>query len=84
MDLVGLMMDLSGKRFLPRGSLALLDFHTIRAVCEVTISFRVQRPSFIKTDFEGTLSLRLTIIELNFKPAMKVERKLQKWYEPFL
>ena len=29
MVLVGLMMDLLGKRFLPRGSLALLDFHTI-------------------------------------------------------
>ena len=26
MDLVGLMMDLLGKRFLPRGSLALFDF----------------------------------------------------------
>ena len=46
MDLVGLMMDLLGKRFLPRGSLALLDFHTIRAVCEATISFRVRRPAF--------------------------------------
>ena len=28
-DLVGLMMDLLGKRFLPRGSLALFDFQTI-------------------------------------------------------
>ena len=27
MDQVGLMMDLLGKRYLPRGSLALLDFH---------------------------------------------------------
>ena len=41
MDLVGLMMDLLGKRFLPKGSLALLDFHNIRVVCEATISFRV-------------------------------------------
>ena len=40
MDLVGLMMDLLGKRFLPRGFMALLDFHTIRAVCDATISFR--------------------------------------------
>ena len=58
MDLVGLMMDLLGKRFLPRGSLALFDFQTIRAVCEATISFRVRRPAFSKTDFEDTLSLR--------------------------
>ena len=28
MDQVGLMMDHLGKRYLPRGSLALLDFHT--------------------------------------------------------
>ena len=32
MDLVALMMDLLGKKFLPRGSLALLDVHTIRAI----------------------------------------------------
>ena len=62
MDLVGLMMDLLGKRYLPRGSLALLDFHTIRAVCEATISFRVRRPAFSKTDFEDTLSLRLVFV----------------------
>ena len=37
MDLVALMMDLLGKRFLPRGSLALLDFHTIRAVFTAVI-----------------------------------------------
>ena len=37
MDLVDLMMDLSGRRNLPRGSLALLDFHTIKAVCDATI-----------------------------------------------
>ena len=46
MNLVGLMMDLLGKRFLPRRSLALFDFHTIRAVCEATISFRVGRWSW--------------------------------------
>ena len=39
MDLVGLMMDLLGNRCLPRGSLALIDFHTIRAVYDATISF---------------------------------------------
>ena len=61
MDLVGLMMDLLGKRFLPRGSLALLDFYTIRAVCEATISFRVQRPAFSKTN-EDTSSLRLVFV----------------------
>ena len=32
MDLVGLMMDLLGKKFLPRGSLALFDFQTIKAI----------------------------------------------------
>ena len=31
-DLVVLMIDLVGKRFLPGGSLDLLDIHTIRAV----------------------------------------------------
>ncbi len=62
MDLVGLMMDLLGKRFLPRGSLALLDFHTIRAVCDATIPFRVRRPAFSKTDFEDTLSLRAVFV----------------------
>ena len=51
MDLVGLMMDLLWKRFMPRGSLALFDFRTIKAVCKATISFRVQRPAFSKTDF---------------------------------
>ena len=35
MNLVGLMMDLMGKRFLPRGSLALFDFHTIKAFSTV-------------------------------------------------
>ena len=62
MDLVGLMMVLSGKRILPRGSLALLDFHTIRAVCEATISFRVRRPAFSKTNFDNTLSLRAVFV----------------------
>ena len=32
MDLVGLMMDLLGKRYLSRESLALFDFQTIKAV----------------------------------------------------
>jgi hypothetical protein len=32
MDLVCLIMDLSGKSFLLRGSLAFFDFHTMRAV----------------------------------------------------
>jgi hypothetical protein len=62
MDLVGLIMDLSGKRFLPRGSLALLDFHTIRAVCDATISFSVRRPAFSNTNFEDTLSLRAVFV----------------------
>jgi hypothetical protein len=62
MDLVGLMMDLLGKRFLPRGSLALLDFQTIRAVCDATISFRGRRPAFSNTDFEDTLSLRAVFV----------------------
>ena len=34
MDLVCLTMDLTGKSFLPRGSLAFFDFHTMRAVCK--------------------------------------------------
>ena len=62
MDLVALMMDLLGKSFLPRGSLALLDFHTIRAVWEATISFRGRRPAFSNTDFEDTLSLKLVFV----------------------
>ena len=52
MDLVCLMVVLTGKSFLPRGSLAFFDFHTMRAVCEATISFRVRRPAFSKLDFE--------------------------------
>ena len=62
MDLVCLMMDLSGKRFLPRGSLAFFDFHTMKAVCEATISFRVRRPAFSRTDFDDTLSLRAVFV----------------------
>ncbi len=64
MDLVGLMMDLLGKRFLPRGSLALLDFHTIRAVCDATISFRGRRPAFSNTNFEDTLSRRAVLVRV--------------------
>ena len=64
MDLVCLMMDLSGKRFLPRGSLAFLDFHTIKAVCEATISLRGRRPAFSRIDFEDTLSLRAVFVKL--------------------
>ena len=62
MDLVCLMMDLLGKRVFPRGSLALLDFHTIRAVCDATISFRGRRPAFSNMDFEDTLSLRAVFV----------------------
>ena len=62
MDLVGLMMDLLGKRYFPRGSLVLLDFHTIRAVCDATISFNGLRPAFSNTDFEDTLSLRAVFV----------------------
>ena len=62
MDLVGLMIDLLGKRNLPRGSLALFDFHTIRAVCDATISFRGRRPAFSNTEFEDTLSLRAVFV----------------------
>ena len=47
MERIGLMMDLFGKRILPRGSLALLDFHTITAVWEATISFKLRRPALI-------------------------------------
>ena len=42
------LMDLLRKRFLPRGSLALFDFHTIKAVCDATISF-------IKVGCEGQI-----------------------------
>ena len=61
-DLVVLEMVLLGKRVLPRGSLALYDFYTMKAVCEATISFSVQRPAFSNTDFEDTLSLRLVLV----------------------
>ena len=37
LDLVGLMMVMLGKSFLPRGSLDLLHFHTIKAVCDATL-----------------------------------------------
>ena len=46
-DLVVLEMDLLGKRVLPRQSLALYDFHTMKAVCEATISFSVRRQLFL-------------------------------------
>ena len=62
MDLVCLMIDLTGKSFLPRGSLAFFDFHTMRAVCEATISFRFRRPAFSRMDFEDTLSLRAVFV----------------------
>ena len=61
-DLVVLEMDLLGKRALPRQSLAFYDFHTMKAVCEATISFSVRRPAFSNTDFEDTLSLRLVLV----------------------
>ena len=61
-DLVVLWMDLLGKRVLPRQSLALYDFHTMKAVCEATISFSVRRPAFSNTNFEDTLSLRLVLV----------------------
>ena len=54
MDLVGLMMDLLGKR--------LFDFQTIKAVCDATISFTVQGTAFSKTYFEDTLSLRAVFV----------------------
>ena len=62
MDLVCLLMDLLGKKVLPRGSLVFFDFHTIKAVCEANISFRVWSPAFSKTDFEDTLSLRAVFL----------------------
>ena len=62
MDLVGLMMDLLGKRLLARGSLAFFDFHIITAVCDATISFSGRRPAFSNTDFEDTLSLRAVFV----------------------
>ena len=62
MDLVCLMVVLTGKSFLPRGSLAFFDFHTMRAVCEATISFRFRRPAFSRMDFEDTLSLRAVFV----------------------
>ena len=62
MDLVGLMMDLLGKRHLARGSLAFFDFHTITADWDATISFRGRRPAFSNMDFEDTLSLRAVFV----------------------
>ena len=42
MDLVGLMMDLLGKGFLPRGSLDLFDFQTIKdQVCDCTLRSQI-------------------------------------------
>ena len=49
MDLVGLMMDLSGKRYLSRESLALFDFQTIKAVWDVTISHLGVKASLLYT-----------------------------------
>ena len=62
MDLVCLTIDLQGKRFLPRGSLAFFDFHTIKAACEATISFKGRRPAFFNTSSEDTLSLRAVFV----------------------
>ena len=62
MDLVCFMIDLTGNSFLPRGSLAFFDFHTMRADCEATISFRVRRPAFSRMDPEDTLSLRAVLM----------------------
>ena len=62
MDLVCLQMDLLGKKVLPSGSLVFFDFHTIKAVCEANISYRVWSPAFSKTDFEDTLSLRAVFL----------------------
>ena len=77
MDLVCLMMGLSGKRFLPRGSLAFFDFHTMKAVCEATISFRVQRPAFSRTDFEDCVVRATDLINrLMFSVARFAARKL--------
>ena len=42
-DLVVLEMDLLGKRVLPRQSLALYDFHTMKAACEATMGTWVQK-----------------------------------------
>ena len=49
MDLVGLMMDLLGKRYLSRESLALFDFQTIKAVWDVTISHLGVKASLLYT-----------------------------------
>ena len=62
MDLVCLLMDLIGKRFLPRESLAFFDFHTVKAVCDATISFSGRSPALSNTDFEDTLSLRAVFV----------------------
>jgi hypothetical protein len=42
--------------------LAFFDFHTMRAVCEETISFSVRRPAFSRIVFEDTLSLRAVFV----------------------
>ena len=70
-ELVVLWMDLLGKRVLPRQSLALYDFHTMKAVCEATISFSVRRPAFSNTNFEDTLSLRLVLVIVRANDLME-------------
>ena len=52
-DLVDLKMVLLGKRLVPRGSLALCNFHTITTVCDATFS---------RIHFVDTFSLRLVFV----------------------
>ena len=61
-DLVDLEMVLSGKSLVPRGSFAFCDFHTVTAVCEATISFRLRRPAFSRIHFVEIMSFRLVFV----------------------
>ena len=77
MDLVGLMMDLSGKRYLSRESLALFYFQTIKAVWDVTISHLGVKASLLYTvafryrisanSFRGNYSF----LEVRLRPLFK-------------
>ena len=61
MDLVCLLMDLLGKKFLSRGLWPFLTLTPLRQFVR-QLSFRVRRPAFSKTDFEDTLSLRAVFV----------------------
>ena len=59
-DLV--ILDRSGNRHLSRGFIASLDFQTIKAIVDATVSFRPRRPARSRTTLDWTLSHNLVFV----------------------